>query len=343
MPLAHPSIHVTVFGKTDLGKTRDHNEDTFIVADLTEDRASLKPEVRQHDTGERGTLFMVADGMGGAAAGELASAMAADLVHSHLATEWIEDPDNSVQRFAYRLREALDIANRRINSYADQRPEVRGMGTTATAAGVLGDTLILAQVGDSRAYLLRNGEAVQVTKDQSLTQRLVDEGELTPEEAEHSLRKNIILQALGPEAHVNVVLTLEQLRRDDILVLCSDGLTGNVKDDEIGQIAIEHPDPEEACSAMITLANQRGGPDNITVVVARFDGEALAAPGADSEPEYRIYDLDEELGDETTDEVPVVLDDQTPEVIHDFNRFVIPAMIAGLILAAVAFYFASRS
>ncbi|MEE8061173.1 MAG: Stp1/IreP family PP2C-type Ser/Thr phosphatase [Gemmatimonadales bacterium] len=340
--MPHPSIHVTVFGKTDLGKTRDHNEDTFIVADLTRERASLQPEVRNHDIGDRGTMFMVADGMGGAAAGELASAMAADLVHSHLATEWVEDEDDSLQRFAYRMREAMDIANRRIHSYATQRPEVRGMGTTATAAGVLGTTLILAQVGDSRAYLLRNGEAVQLTKDQSLTQRLVDQGQITQDEAEHSDRRNIILQALGPEPHVSIELTLEELRRDDILVLCSDGLTGNVKDEDISQIVIAHPNPEDACAAMIDLANERGGPDNITVVVARFSGDVLPAPGTDSEPEYRIYDLDEEMAEETTDEFPAVEDDQTPDVIHDFNRFVIPAMIAGLILAVVAFYFAFR-
>ena len=340
--MSHPAIHVTVFGKTDLGKTRDHNEDTFIVADLTRDRASLQADVRDHDIGGRGSMFMVADGMGGAAAGELASAMAADLVHSHLSTEWIEDPDDSLQRFAYRLRESMDIANRRIHSYAGQRPEVRGMGTTATVAGVLGTTLILAQVGDSRAYLLRNGEAVQLTKDQSLTQRLVDAGELTPEEAERSERRNIILQALGPEPNVSVELTLEELRRDDILVLCSDGLTGNVSGEDIATIATTHADPEEACGVLVSLANERGGPDNITVVVARFSGDALPSPGADSEPEYRVLDLDDALGEETTDEFPAVEEDQTPDVIHDFNRFMIPAMIAGLILAVIAFYFAFR-
>ena len=98
--MPHPSIQVNVFGKTDLGQTRDHNEDTFIVADLPKDGASLPPEVRHHSVGDRGSLFMVADGMGGAAAGELASAMAADLVHSHLASAWVDDPDDSLEQFA---------------------------------------------------------------------------------------------------------------------------------------------------------------------------------------------------------------------------------------------------
>ncbi len=341
--MPHLSIQVDVFGKTDLGQTRDHNEDTFIVADLTRDKASLLPEVRHHSVGDRGSLFMVADGMGGAAAGELASAMAADLVHSHLATAWMDDDDDSLEQFASRLREALDIANRRINSYAGQRPEVKGMGTTATAAGVLGTHLIMAQVGDSRAYLIRNGEAVQVTKDQSWTQRLVDAGKMTEEQAEASDKRNIILQALGPEPNVMVELTVQDLRESDVLVLCSDGLTGNVGGDEIAKVVTAHPDPADACSELISMANDRGGPDNITVVVARFTGDALATPGQDSEPSYNVYQLEEPLEEDDTDEYPVSEDDQDPAAIRDFQRFIVPAMIAGLILAIVAFYFATRA
>jgi serine/threonine protein phosphatase PrpC len=339
----HPSIQVNVFGKTDLGQTRDHNEDTFIVADLTRDKASLLPEVRQHRIGDRGSLFMVADGMGGAAAGELASAMAADLVHSHLASAWIDDPDNSLEQFAVRLKEALDIANRRIHSYAGQRPEVKGMGTTATAAGVLGTSLIMAQVGDSRAYLIRNGDAVQLTRDQSLTQRLVEAGEMTEEEAERSARRNIILQALGPEPNVIVELTVQELRENDALVLCSDGLTGNVRGDEIAKVVTAHPEPADACSELIAMANDRGGPDNITVAIARFTGDALDAPGRDSEPSYQVYEVDDPRQDIDTDEYLISEDDQDPAAIRDFHRFIIPAMVAGLILAIIAFYFASRA
>jgi serine/threonine protein phosphatase PrpC len=342
-PLPHPSVQVNVFGKTDLGQTRDHNEDTFIVADLTRDKASLLPEVRHHDIGDRGSLFMVADGMGGAAAGELASAMAADLVHSHLASAWIDDADNSLDQFALRLKEALDIANRRIHSYAGQRPEVKGMGTTATAAGVLGTHLIMAQVGDSRAYLIRNGEAVQLTRDQSLIQRLVEAGEMTEEQAERSERKNIILQALGPEPNVTVELTVQELRLNDALVLCSDGLTGNVRGEEIAKVVTAFPDPAEACSELIAMANDRGGPDNITVAIARFSGDALEAPGRNSEPSYMVYELEEALANADTDDYPISEDDQDPAAIRDFQRFIIPAMIAGLILAVIAFYFVSRT
>ncbi len=150
-----PRIRVSLFGKTDVGRTREHNEDTFLVADLSTHRASLQPEVRDHEVGSKGSLFIVADGMGGAAAGEVASAMAAQTIHSHMAAHWVEDSDSSSQRFAYRLKEAVESANTKIHLYAKAHPELKGMGTTATAVGVLGDTLYLSQVGDSRAYLIR--------------------------------------------------------------------------------------------------------------------------------------------------------------------------------------------
>jgi PPM family protein phosphatase len=269
------AVRVSVFGKTDLGRSRDHNEDTFLVADLSTGNASLQPEVRRHEIGARGSIFMVADGMGGAAAGELASAMAADLIYRHMATAWATDTDASPDQFAYRMREAVELANGQIYSYAREHPDLRGMGTTVTAAGIFGSDLYLTQIGDSRAYLVRGTEAVQLTKDQSLMQRLVDAGELTADEAEQSERRNIILQALGPDPRIKVDLTHQPIRRGDILILCSDGLSGVVRKEEFAQLAREHTDLPALCSALIDLANARGGPDNITVVAAHFDGEGL--------------------------------------------------------------------
>ena len=262
-------IRVEVFGKTDLGRTRDHNEDRFLVADLTRKTASLQPDVRQHDIGPRGTLFVVADGMGGAAAGELASQMATDAIYAHLVKTWNED-EVTAQRFAYRLKEAVEVANASIHAHAKAHPEVRGMGTTTTAAGVLSDHLYLTQVGDSRAYLIRDGQAHKITKDQSLMQRLVEAGELTEEEAAQSERRNIILQALGPDPKVKVDLTHQEVRRGDVLVLCSDGLSGQVKKDEIAEIVTKSPDLSSACDRLIALANERGGPDNISVVIGKW-------------------------------------------------------------------------
>ena len=167
------------------------------------------------------------------------------------------------------------------------------MGTTATVAGVFGTGLWLAQIGDSRGYLARDGEVIQLTKDQSLMQRLVDAGELTEEEAEQSERRNIILQALGPDPRVKVDLTHQTLRRGDTLIICSDGLSGLVRREEFGRMVTEHPDLSELCSALIDLANERGGPDNITVVAARFDGEALPEANETEDVGYQVYELPE--------------------------------------------------
>ncbi len=284
-------VRVSVFGKSDLGRTREHNEDTFLVADLSIQNASLQPEVRSHAVGPKGSLFMVADGMGGAVAGELASQMATDVIYRHLSTVWATDGETSQDRFAYRMKEALELANHRIFEYAREHPELRGMGTTATVAGVLGDGLWLAQIGDSRAYLARGGEVIQLTKDQSLMQRLVDAGELTQEEADQSERRNIILQALGPDARVKVDLTHQTLRRGDTLVICSDGLSSQVRREEIGELIETSNGLADLCDALIDLANGRGGPDNITVVVARFEGEGLPDFQGAGGVGYHVYRL----------------------------------------------------
>jgi serine/threonine protein phosphatase PrpC len=287
--MTNGSVRVSVFGKTDLGRTRDHNEDTFLVADLSTGNASLQPEVRNHQIGPRGSLFMVADGMGGAAAGELASAMASDVIHRHMTTAWAHEGNPAASRFAFRMREAVELANAEIYAYAREHPEVRGMGTTVTAAGIFGNDLYLAQIGDSRAYLVRGNEAIQLTKDQSLMQRLVDAGELTETEAEQSERRNIILQALGPDPRVKVDLTHQPVRRGDTLILCSDGLSGLVRREEFADLAQQHRDPQALCAALIDLANERGGPDNITVITARFEGEGLAEAAGEDGVGYQSY------------------------------------------------------
>jgi protein phosphatase len=282
-------IVVHVFGRTDVGRTREHNEDAFVVADLTTDNATLQPEVRRHVLGAHGTMFMVADGMGGAAAGEIASAMATEVVLQEMRKRWVSSPERSPDAFAAAIKGATEAANTRIHQYAVEHPEHRGMGTTATIAGILGDALYLAQVGDSRAYLIRDGIARQITKDQSLIQKLVEAGELTPEEAEMSERRNIILQALGPEANIKVDLTVQQVRQGDTLVLCSDGLSGQVKTEQIAECVAQYPDLVQLCKRLIDLANEAGGPDNITVVAARFEGEGLGRVSAGDAVGHRNY------------------------------------------------------
>jgi serine/threonine protein phosphatase PrpC len=296
------SLKVEVFGRTDVGKTRDHNEDSFLVADLTRRIASLQPEVRDHEVGARGSLFVVADGMGGAAAGEIASDLAVDSIYAHMIGEWGNDQEVSEQRFAFRLKEAVEFANARIHEYAKSHPEHRGMGTTTTAAGAFEGALYLTQIGDSRAYLIRAGRIAQITKDQSLMQRLVDAGELTEEEAAVSERRNIILQALGPDPHVKVDLTRQEVRRGDVLVMCSDGLSGLVQKDDMLRIVTQQPDLVSVCKELIELANTRGGPDNITCIVARFGGE-VAGPDGSEVVGHQVYPLLDT--ESTTEPVPV--------------------------------------
>jgi serine/threonine protein phosphatase PrpC len=285
---SNSDVTVHVFGRTDVGRTREHNEDTFAVADLTTFNASLQPEVRTHPAGERGSLFMVADGMGGAAAGEVASQMAVETILAELDARWRNSPSRDPETFAHALKAATEAANARIHHYAASHPENRGMGTTATIAGFLHDQLYLCQVGDSRGYLVRDGQAIQITKDQSLMQKLIEAGEMTPEEAEVSERRNIILQALGPEPAIKVDLTSQQVMRGDVLILCSDGLSGQVRANEIAEIVRGESDLVNVCKRLIDLANENGGPDNITVVAARFEGDGLMATGAETVA-HRVY------------------------------------------------------
>ena len=213
------------------------------------------------------------------------------------------------------------------------------MGTTTTAAGVLADHLYLTQVGDSRAYLIRRGQAHQLTKDQSLMQRLVEAGELTEEEAAHSERRNIILQALGPDAKVKVDLTHQEVRRGDILVLCSDGLSGQVKKEEIAQIVSEARDLGAACDRLIALANERGGPDNITVVIARFEGDGLRSSGEHEDVGHQVYPL---IDTETsTEPVPVYTGSRPPVPAKEARGRL--TLLAVLAVAAALLWYLTRN
>src|SRR5439155_80317 len=239
-------VKIEVFAKTDLGKTRDHNEDRFLVADLTRGEASLQPAVREHEVGERGSLFIVADGMGGAAAGELASEMATETIYEQMIRMWGNEKDVTPQRFAYRLKEA-----------------------------------------------------------------------------------------------VKVDLTYQEVRKGDVLVLCSDGLSGQVKKEEIAEIVTRERDLQEACDRLIALANERGGPDNVTVVLARFDGDGLRSAAAGEEVGHQVYPLiDTEV---STEPVPVYRGSRPPLPARENRWRVVAAAVLAAAAVAVALYLATRS
>ena len=261
-------VQVSVFARTDVGMHRSGNEDSFLVADLTAGKIGLGPDVSTHQLGERGSLMIVSDGMGGAAAGEIASEMAVTTMRESL-SEMTASTEISDQ-----LKAAAEIANERIWNRSQDNPELSGMGATLTAVLVQGTTAYIAQVGDSRAYLIRREQIKQLTKDQSLAQMLVDSGAIKPDQMD-SVPQNVIMQAMGTQPAVKVAMGAVELFRNDCLVICSDGLSNKIPPNELREMIQDMDDLTDACRLLIDKANERGGEDNITVIIARFDGEAL--------------------------------------------------------------------
>jgi serine/threonine protein phosphatase PrpC len=286
-----PGIQVRLYGQTDVGLVREHNEDNFVVVDLSTKVRGLDERLTRHEIGPRGSIFAVCDGMGGAAAGEVASQMAVDTLHDLMLAG---DVPESRDHFARRLVYAIEEAGSRIFSAAKMDRSRRGMGTTSTVAGIVDKILFVGQIGDSRAYALRGGkDFALITKDQSLVNQLIEAGQLTEEEAEAFEHSNIILQALGTAEQVTVDLTFLELKRGDRLMLCSDGLSGLVHGEMIKDVLATVSDPRACCATLIEMARAGGGHDNITVIVIDFDGADLALPTDGSRVAYQQYPLPE--------------------------------------------------
>ena len=267
---ALPGGTLEITGRTDIGLIRDHNEDSFLFGDLVSGKY-----VNQNDAGSLRAeavpaMLMVADGVGGAASGEIASAMATTIAYDYLRDRWQRGGLRGTVIVADALQQALFAANKAIHAHARQDRSHHGMGTTATLALAVKGLIYFAQVGDSRAYIVRGGLATQLTKDQSLVQRMVDAGKMTREQAERSEHRNIILQALGPEEAVVPELTRDRLQNGDVVVLCSDGLSNQVSSAEIARMTSDHTNLDELCAALVDRALETGAPDNVTVVAARF-------------------------------------------------------------------------
>lgn len=265
-----------IFGITNVGLIRHDNQDSFLIANLeTGDIATTSaPSLVSVHTAP--FILIVADGVGGAASGALASSIATETILSELHRWWHKVPKRTAESIEAALKRGIDIANRAIFQKANTSPEHHGMGTTTTLALVLDAEAFIAQVGDSRAYLVRKGAAKQLTKDQSFVQRLIDAGRMTAKEAAQSEHRNIILQALGPEEKVVTDFYRVKLENDDVLVLCSDGLSNQVSAEEIGRITRGARRPEDLCKALVEEAMHTGAPDNVTVVAA-----CLRTPEAD--------------------------------------------------------------
>ena len=287
---------VAVCGMTDVGLARSNNEDAFRVVDLG---AGDTVDASHHtlvELGPRGMLLVVCDGMGGENAGEVASALAIEVISSHMASV-ARDLDGVAS-----LRAAVDHANELVVAAADD-PGRKGMGTTVVAVLIRGADAFTAEVGDSRAYVMRGGVLTQITKDQTYVQLLLEQGLLPPDAVKSSVAKNVVLQAVGKAPELIVAQRRLSLRGGDQLLLCSDGLSSFVKDDEIANVLSSSVSLDQACSELIALANERGGHDNITVVTALVgmaDAAGVATAGetvAETLTTIRAYAVGEPSGD----------------------------------------------
>src|SRR5437660_9125521 len=275
-------MNVELHAKSDVGRVRRGNEDNFLILDLLSGRAwtcsdgaESPEEWRRFELGEKGLVLVVSDGMGGALAGDVASRMAVDSVREMLMGSESKSGCNPESALVDCLKDATVYANLAIHLRSQEDSRCAGMGATFTGAAVKGDHLDLVQVGDSRGYIIRKDQIRLATKDQSLVQQLVDVGQISETEAETHMFRNVILQALGAQSEITPVTGKIRLRRGDVLLLCSDGLSGKLRSEDIQNILMDKTDLSVACSDLIAEANNRGGEDNITVVLARFLGDDL--------------------------------------------------------------------
>ena len=276
-PAVPPRVRVQFGAMSHVGKVREHNEDQFLIVRMQKTLeviqeslpAKKDPDVEHLDA----YVFLVADGIGGAEAGERASAYVVQQAKKHLlfTAKWyfsLDDPDVEVRLRL--LRESLERMDQTLIEQAKQDPSLVGMGTTLTAAGSFGLDLLLLQVGDSRAYLFREGNLVQLTRDHTLAEDLIEEGLLDPEQAKTDRTRHVLTNAIGGMPGVRGEVIQIPLHYGDRLLLCTDGLHDLVEHDRISEIVRLHSDPKAASQALVDAALELGGRDNITVVVADY-------------------------------------------------------------------------
>jgi serine/threonine protein phosphatase PrpC len=287
LPDACPPLGVHSFGLSDPGKVRESNEDQFLIAVLLKalqvERTSL-PQAKVQHSSDRSHLFVVADGMGGHAGGQKASALAIDAVESfilHTFKWFAQCRGNEQDQVLADFQSALGRANARVLAEAANRPELHGMGTTLTLAYSLNNELFVAHVGDSRCYLCRRGILYRITRDHTVVEEMLRHGVLSAEEAAHHCLRHVITNAVGANSpDVKVEVHKVHLEDGDRVLLCSDGLTNMVSEEEINQIFQTDVEPEHACKRLVACANEAGGKDNVTVIVAHFGAAYHPQPKA---------------------------------------------------------------
>jgi PPM family protein phosphatase len=286
-------LTVETHATSHIGRVRKGNEDNYLLLNISGAKAWMSSqdpeefviESQRFEVDESGVVLAVSDGMGGALAGEVASQLAVETVSRKFLDD---DPDKTIAPDSYsdsligNLYEATLYANHLIHQQGRTDPQYQGMGATFTGIGITPETVDLIQIGDSRAYLVRNGNIYQITKDQSLVQQLIDANQIAAEDAETHPLKNVILQALGAQSEIFPVSARLMPHSNDIILLCSDGLSNKVSGVEMQRIVLENLDHlEMACAALVKTANENGGEDNITVILAKITGEGLPEAAED--------------------------------------------------------------
>jgi protein phosphatase len=278
MTAGRAALTVRSFGLTDRGRERPSNEDHFLIAELARTlrvRQSSLPQPETQYGRNRGHVFLVADGVGGHRAGEVASALSVETVEAfalHLLKRFSNLEAADEQAVLKEFEAALRRADARLREESARRPEFAGMGTTLTMAFVSGRTLFVVHAGDSRCYLFRDGTLRQLTADHTWAAELARRGLIRPEAVRGHRWRHIVTNILGGgESGVRVDVRRAQLEPDDVVLVCSDGLTEMLDDRRIAAVLAEERSPEAACRRLVNEANGEGGCDNITCIVARLD------------------------------------------------------------------------
>jgi protein phosphatase len=309
-------LTVEIHATSHIGRVRRGNEDNYLILNISRSKAwtgeqadgAFVIETQTFEVDENGIVLAVSDGMGGALAGEVASKMAVESVCEKILHEDVDEtltPEGYEHHLVSKLYNATIYANHLIHQQGRSDPQFQGMGATFTGMGVTPKAVDIIQVGDSRAYLVRNGKIYQVTKDQSLVQQLIDAQQISAEEAETHTLKNVILQALGAQNEIYPVSARLAPSKNDVILLCSDGLSNKVTAASMQRIVTENLEKlEVACADLVTEANENGGEDNITVILAKLTGDDLPDPSGE-EVQLELIDLGNihDTADQDTSEI----------------------------------------
>ncbi len=310
---------VEIHATSHVGRVRRGNEDNYLLLNITNSRSWTSEqadgefviESQKFEVDPNGVVLAVSDGMGGALAGEVASKMAVETVSERLLTEDTEKtltPEGYHYDLISKLYNATVHANYLVHQQGRTDPQFQGMGATFTGIGLTPEGVDVIQVGDSQAYLVRNGKIYQITKDQSLVQQLIDAQQISAEEAETHTLKNVILQALGAQNEIYPVSARLTPSQNDVLLLCSDGLSNKVSAANMQKHVVENIDKlEQACAALVKEANENGGEDNITVILAKLSGDGLQSTEGD-EVQLELLDLGNihDTADQETDTAELI-------------------------------------